>query len=126
MAVTHRKAGLKILVIEDDPEVRSITCSMARELGHTVIDAENAEEALELLRETPVDTLIADIVLPGMSGDVFAARARGMQPLLSIVFATGSGAFAGFSDDGTSTVVLRKPYDSAALRQALTSVSSRR
>ena len=115
--------GLTVLLIEDEPDVRAITAAMAQDLGYQVIEVGSAEDALELLQRTAVDTLIADVGLPGMSGVLFAAHARELQPNLGIVFATGISSLASFADDGTNTVLLKKPYDSAALGRALAAVS---
>ena len=100
------------------------TAAMARELGHTVFEASNAEDGMELLATLPINTLIADIGLPGVSGEVFAAHARELRPGLGIVFATGSPDFANVPNDGTNTVVVHKPYDTSALHRALRAVSS--
>ena len=124
MSTPSSLASLKILVVEDEPEVRFITGSMVRELGHTVVEVGNAEDALALLHTTPIDVLVADIGLPGMSGDVFAAHARGVQAALGIVFATGGATVQGVPNDATNTVLLRKPYDIAALEHALATVVS--
>ena len=113
---------MTILVVEDDPQVLAVTGSLARELGHTVIEVGNAEDAMQALLARPVDALIADIGLPGMSGDVFAAHARGVRPTLGIVFATGVGLRT-VPEDGTTTVFLRKPYDGNALERALAAVA---
>jgi len=114
---------LKVVVVEDNPDTRSVIASMVRGLGHSVVDFENAEEALAYLVTQQVDVLVADVRLPGMSGEIFAVEARAIQPTLGIVFATGSGAFASDLDDGTTTVLLRKPFGVADFAQALASVT---
>lgn len=118
-------ADLKIVVVDDNPDVLDMMVSIAREFARDVIDFENAEAALEYLKSTAVDLLVADIRLPGMSGPVFAAEARSVQPGLGIIFATG-GAYPGEAEADTTTVLLRKPYDSKAFEHALRSVLGRR
>jgi CheY-like chemotaxis protein len=123
--MTTPPESLKILLVEDDESVRAVTAALARDLGHTVVDVGNAEEAMSVLLRNRIDMLIVDMGLPGMSGEVFAAQARGLQPSVRIIFATGSGA-PGARDDGTTTVILRKPFDGAALAKALAESTHRR
>ena len=123
MATANSGATLTIVLVEDNPDTRSTMVTMARGFGHIVVDFENAEEALEHLAAKHADVLVADVRLPGMSGEVFAAHAREIQPKLGIIFATGSGAFPGFSNDGTTTVLLRKPFGLQEFERALASVA---
>lgn len=62
-----------ILLAEDDEAVRITTAEMMRALGHEVTEAENAEKAMVMLRQLPVDVLVAEVELPDTAGDVFAA-----------------------------------------------------
>ena len=113
----------KILFVEDDEMVLSSSTEMMRDLGHTVVQSRSAEDAMHLLQQIPFDVLVADVGLPGVGGDVLAAEARGLQPHLRIVFATGKNTIRSACEEGFGPVVLRKPYDSAALAAALLSVS---
>jgi len=115
--------GWKIVVVEDNPDTRAILVSMVQELGHAVADFEDAESALEYLAAEKIDILVADVRLPGMSGEMFAVEARVMQPTLGIVFATGVAAFASVVDDGTTTVLLCKPFGVEEFGRALASVA---
>ncbi len=111
---------LNILLVEDDDEVRSCTAEMIHDLGHAVVEARSAEEAMTLLLQgTPADVLVADVGLPGMSGDLFAAEARSIRPTISVVFATGSDRIGEGERDSADPVLLRKPYDIVDLEAAL-------
>lgn len=123
MAISNAAEGLHIVLVEDNPETRYTLVAMIRGLGHCVADFENAEDALEYLAAHPVEVLVADIRLPGMSGEIFAVEARALQPTLGIVFATGLGAFSTLVDDGTTTVLLCKPFGLIDLEHALASVA---
>ncbi|MEO8058860.1 MAG: response regulator [Burkholderiales bacterium] len=109
---------MNILLVEDDELIRFAAQELMREGGHTVTVAANAESAMEILRRSPADVLVTDVGLPGMSGDVFAAEARALQPSLRIVFATGLDRISD-PGEGAGPVVLRKPYDADALEAAL-------
>lgn len=109
----------KILFVEDDEMVLASSTEMMQDLGHTVVQSRTAEDALFLLHQASFDVLVADVGLPGVSGDVLAAEARGLQPHLRIVFATGKDTIRSAGEDGFGPIVLRKPYDSAAIAAAL-------
>ena len=110
--------NVNILLVEDDELIRFTVAEFMRERGHTVAVAADAEAAMEMLRRSRTDVLVADVGLPGMSGDVFAAEARAVQPSLRIVFATGLDRIPD-SGEGTGPVLLRKPYDADALEAAI-------
>ena len=111
--------ALRVLLVEHNERIRSSTAELLQDLGHTVTGAGSAEEAMAMLREMRVDVLITDLGLPGMSGDVFAAGARAVQADLRIVFATGSALAPHVVGDGSTPVLLLKPYDRAGLVAAL-------
>ncbi len=111
--------ALRILLVEDNPQIRSSTVELLQDLGHTVMDAGSAEEAMTTLRRMRIDVLMTDLGLPGMSGEVFAAEARAVQAQLRIVFATGSELSPRVAGDGNTPVLLLKPYDRAGLAAAL-------
>ena len=111
--------ALRVLLVEHNERIRSSTAELLQDLGHTVAGAGSAEEAMAMLRETRFDVLMTDLGLPGMSGDVFAAEARGLQADLRIVFASGSALAPHAVGDGIRPVLLLKPYDRAGLATAL-------
>ncbi|MEO8125348.1 MAG: response regulator [Burkholderiales bacterium] len=107
-----------ILLVEDDEAIRVSTGELLRDMGHTVIEAEDAESAMIAIRRRHIDLLFTDVSLPGMAGDVFAAEASAGRPRLRIVFATGVAEIS--SGDATSgPVLLRKPYTVADIESAL-------
>lgn len=107
-----------ILVVEDDDLVRACTVDLLEELGHSVLEAHSAEEAMSVIRARRIDVLFTDVGLPGTSGDVFAAEARSVQPHLHIVFATGTDRIPDVPGGG-GPVLLRKPFDGPAIAAAL-------
>jgi signal transduction histidine kinase/DNA-binding response OmpR family regulator len=119
--------AVKVLLVEDDDLIRYSTAEILTQLGHGVLAAGNARDALAILDGGNVDLLITDIGLPGMSGGELAAEARQRAPSLRIVFATGQDFAAGQDSasarpDGAfvgNAVLLAKPYDMPALIAAL-------
>jgi len=108
-----------ILVLEDDDDVRIYSVEILRELGYRVIEAHDGPSALRLLeRQTRVDLLFSDVVLPGgLTGAQVAEQARRIRPQLKILFTTGYARNAiihhGRLDKGV--VLITKPFSSADL-----------
>jgi PAS domain S-box-containing protein len=113
-ATPQPASGLRIVLVEDEDEIRDSTATLLRHLGHTVLEAADAEQALGLI-DASTHVLVTDVQLPGMSGDLLATQARTLAPGIRIVFATGKGEV----DNWPDAVVLRKPYNFVALVEAL-------
>ncbi len=118
-AGTARAQALRVLLVEHNERIRSSTAELLQDLGHFVTDAGSGEEAMILLRGSRFDVLVTDLGLPGMSGDVFAAEGRAIQPELRVVFASGSTPAPHVAGDDITPVLLLKPYDRAGLAAAL-------
>ena len=79
-----------VLLVEDEPMVRSVAERALTRHGYTVICADNGEDALEVLgRGEPIDLLISDVVMPGMDGPTMVREARKSRPDLKILFMSG-------------------------------------
>nr|WP_244654157.1 PAS domain-containing hybrid sensor histidine kinase/response regulator [Bradyrhizobium campsiandrae] len=123
-----RPAGMVneiILVVEDEAGVRHMSVDALRELGYTVIQAENAAQALQLLDLQPsVSLLFTDIVMPDMNGRRLADEALERRPDLKILFTTGYTRNAvihnGTLDPGVA--FLPKPFSLDALARKVRQV----
>jgi two-component system cell cycle sensor histidine kinase/response regulator CckA len=79
-----------VLLVEDEPMVRSVAERALARHGYTVITADNGEDALEVIaRGEPIDLLISDVVMPGMDGPTMVREARKSRPDLKILFMSG-------------------------------------
>jgi two-component system cell cycle sensor histidine kinase/response regulator CckA len=79
-----------VLLVEDEPMVRTVAERALTRHGYTVITAENGEEALEILdRGEEFVLLISDVVMPGMDGPTMVAEARKSRPDQPILFMSG-------------------------------------
>ncbi|MEE7450981.1 hypothetical protein MRF4_26035 [Methylobacterium radiotolerans] len=108
---------LRILLVDDDGQVRSSAAAMLEEMGHTVTAMGSGSEALRLLAgENAVDLLLADYAMPGMTGGELATRAVAARPSLRVLLMTGYADAAALPDDA---LVLRKPFAFAELAQAV-------
>ncbi len=83
------QAPTTILVLDDEPRVRILVVRLLASLGYEVLEAQDAEEAFELVGREPITLLIADLTLPGMDGREAATRMVSMVPELRVLFASG-------------------------------------
>ncbi|MDY0883535.1 response regulator [Dongia soli] len=116
--------AFRILLVEDDDLVCATTSELLVSLGHSVVAATNAADALRLLASDAVDVLLTDIALPEMSGLELAQKARDQHPELYVVFASGQDVDGKF--DHPNVAQLRKPYDAAGLVAVLSIAPGRK
>jgi PAS domain S-box-containing protein len=107
-----------VLLVEDNPDVASVSSSLLEQLGYTVRRVADAEAALREIERDNVDLVFSDIVMPGkIDGLDLARRLRQLRPDLPILLATGySDAAAGVRG---GFPILRKPYEIHQLSQAI-------
>jgi len=88
--VLRSDRGERVLVVEDDADVRAYVAETLSGLGYRVLEAGNGERALALLGEqTGVDLLLTDVIMPGMNGRQLADEARRRRAGLKVLFMTG-------------------------------------
>jgi PAS domain S-box-containing protein len=118
-----RARGERVLVVEDDAEVRALMLRILTSLGYAVREATSARAALEVLEtEARVDLLITDVVLPaGMSGRELAEAAAQRRPSLPVLYVSGYTEDAvvqqGRLEDGLH--FLQKPFRIGAIARAV-------
>ncbi len=104
----------RILVVDDDPMVRDMYRRSFERAGYSVLTADNAEEALEVMRQTPAGVLFLDLNLPGMNGIELCRQVRKDWPMSIPYAVTGYASTydmvdcrdAGFEDYFTKPVKL--------------------
>lgn len=114
--------GKRVLVVEDDDDLRAMTVSMLGRLGYAVFEAADGAAALQVLRHSrPVDLLLSDVALPGgMSGPKIAETVRLESPETAILFMSGYAenvCFEGVSLSD-SPLLLNKPFQLGELAKA--------
>ncbi|HEV3105126.1 MAG TPA: response regulator [Trinickia sp.] len=115
------KQCARVLLVDDDAMVRFTTADMITCLGHVVIEACDATNALKLLGKQAFDIIVTDIALPDLSGDELAMRAVAMQPGLRVIFASGYDALPDENKSAAlaGAMLLRKPYKREHMEQTL-------
>ena len=101
----------KIILAEDDGDMRRFLVKALQNAGYDVIDYDNGLAAYRRLREEPFQLLLTDIVMPEMDGIELARRASELDPDIKIMFITGFAAVALNSDAAApkNAKVLSKP-----------------
>ena len=84
-----RSVPRQLLVIDDDTSFRNTIGLLLRTLGHTVAVAESGSAGLALLRQQPVDLVMTDLVMPGLTGWDVARLVKAVHPRLPVVLVTG-------------------------------------
>ena len=122
-AVAASGDGAVVLLVEDEAPVRAFASRALQLRGYRVIEAQNAEEALERLtdRSLDVDLFLTDVVMPGMDGPSWVRRALEDRPGTKVVFVSGYTEDA--LEDGRfaipNSVFLPKPFSLAELTETV-------
>src|ERR671918_302480 len=105
------KTMTKILLAEDDTDMRRFLVKALQNAGYEVISYDNGLSAYQRLREEPFELLLTDIVMPEMDGIELARRAAELDPDIKIMFITGFAAVALNADSAAPkhAKVLSKP-----------------
>ena len=109
---------LRVLAVEDEPEVLDLVRAMLTHAGHSVIGAASGREAVSLFAQDGIDLVITDLGMPGMTGFALAEQLKARRPV-PVVLMTG---WAEDLDEATTAgvdVVLAKPFTREKLFEAL-------
>ena len=106
------KLMAKILLAEDDNDMRKFLVRALDRAGYEVVSYDNGASAYDRLREEPFTLLLTDIVMPEMDGIELARRATEIDPDMKVMFITGFAAVAlnPDSDAPKDAKVLSKPF----------------
>jgi two-component system cell cycle sensor histidine kinase/response regulator CckA len=113
-----------ILLTEDDPDVRQMLAALLHSAGHTVLEAENPDRALESAAAYTghIDLLLTDVVMPGGTGRDLARRMASVKPDLRVLYISGYPEYGG-SESGSvlepGVPFLAKPFTRDVLIQKI-------
>jgi PAS domain S-box-containing protein len=107
-------AGAMILLVEDEPSVRSTVRRLLERHEYRVLEATNGQDALALItaRHGEIDLILSDMVMPGMGGAELATRVRTLAPTLPVLLMTGytEEALARNGDRPLDQEIIEKPF----------------
>jgi CheY-like chemotaxis protein len=115
-----------ILLVEDEPQVRTLAAKILERAGYVVIEAANAGEALLIAEEssTRFDLLLTDVIMPRCNGPALARRLREERPGLSVLYMSGhpDESIAAHGVLAAGVKLLHKPIQPVPLLAAVRSV----
>jgi CheY-like chemotaxis protein len=117
----------RILLVDDDANVRSVFARMLRQVGFDIVEAPDGLEAIRCLHASDFDAVVTDNLMPRMGGLELLSLARNEFPHLPFVVMSGTQlatdiATMGTSEQPDSSVMLPKPFRFAELRRAIDAV----
>jgi CheY-like chemotaxis protein len=110
--------GKRILLVDDEHFVRVTMRLLLAVDKHTVVEAENGQQALELYAREKFDLVITDLDMPEMRGDKLAEAIRVLSPTQPIILITAYLRTL-HQDQTHANLVLEKPFESKTLREAI-------
>jgi CheY-like chemotaxis protein len=108
-----------VLVVDDEPGVRTFMAETLRDAGYHATEAEDPGAALRLIGSDPPALLLTDYSMPGMTGLELAERARAQVDGLRVLIVSGYADAMALEASAARPALLRKPFDERALLDAV-------
>ena len=115
--------GKRILLVDDEPSVREAFRMMLKFDGHSVTEANNGAEALDLFTKGQFDLVTTDLEMPVMKGNQLAVRIKNLAPKQPILMITAYEKELGDSENPVDSI-LNKPFTLNNLRGAIAKLLS--
>ncbi|MGY8803313.1 MAG: response regulator, partial [bacterium] len=110
--MSQSRGNERILVVEDDEQVRKMLIRSLQAKGYEVLDASHAKDALVLAQQPQIDLLVTDVIMPGLNGRELAAKVAELHPKIAVLYVSGYSddvlTQKGILDDGLK--LLKKPF----------------
>jgi signal transduction histidine kinase len=117
--------GARILLVEDDPRVRTATVGALEDLGYDPVACAGGAEALALFDSVEFDLVISDVIMPEMTGPELIRELKARRSDIAVLFVTGYVG-EGEGDELVGYDLLRKPFTVSTLSSAVATALSRR
>ena len=103
-------SDVRVLVVDDEPDIRATVSAMLEIEGYAVEEAMNGAAALELIELDPPDIILLDMRMPILDGWGFAAEMRSRGHLIPIVVMTAARDAARWATEISATAYIAKPF----------------
>lgn len=117
---------MRILVIDDDANIRGILAEMLTTAGYEVVEASNGKEGVRLYRDAPFDLVVTDLLMPEKDGLEVVMELRKDFPQVKIITLSGGGAYGNSSLETSKALgaarALLKPFMEDQLLEAVREV----
>ncbi len=126
----ERPGVARILIVDDDPQVRDFLRNSLGKHGHEVVETDDGEHACRVQAETPFDLVITDLFMPGRDGLQTIRELVQVSPELRIIAISGGGNDSKLGADAMlksarllgASMTLEKPFGSKRLRELVDQV----
>ena len=118
--------GGKILIIDDNNDLRIVVSKMLSRLGYEVSSADSGENGLSIFLENKFDIVLSDYEMPGIDGVAFACSVKKSSPRTPVVIMTGAGKETVFSRESTAVdEVISKPFTLVEIDETIQNLSGK-
>jgi CheY-like chemotaxis protein len=117
--------GARILLVEDDPRVRTATVGALEDLGYEPVACASGAEALALFDSMEFDLVISDVIMPEMTGPEMIREMKSRRDDIAVLFVTGYVG-EGEGEDLVGYDLLRKPFTVSTLSTSVATALARR
>jgi CheY-like chemotaxis protein len=116
----------KVLVVDDNNDLRIVVSKMLSRLGYEVSSADSGENGLSIFLKNKFDIVLSDYEMPGIDGVAFACSVKKSSPCTPVVIMTGAGKETVFSRKSTAVdEVISKPFTLAQIDETIQNLSGK-
>ena len=117
-------AGKRVLVVDDDPDIRELLFTALEDDGFEVVPAANGQEALAIIATFRPDVIVLDLMMPVMDGWQFARELRARDEDIPIVLLSAARDLRTHAKALSAAEIIEKPFDLSELLPKIARVAS--
>jgi DNA-binding response OmpR family regulator len=117
-------AGKRVLVVDDDPDIRELLFTALEDEGFEVVPAGNGQEALTIIETFRPDVIVLDLMMPVMDGWQFAAELRKRDEDIPIILLSAARDLRTHAKALSAAEIIEKPFDLSELLPKIARVAS--
>jgi CheY-like chemotaxis protein len=124
MAIYEAVAGKRVLVVDDDPDIRELLFTALEDDGFEVVPAANGHEALAAIKTFRPDVIVLDLMMPVMDGWQFARELRARDEDIPLVLLSAARDLRAHQKTLAAVDVIEKPFDLSELLPKIHRIAS--